>query len=65
MIQWLRENGYLINRSFRLLNSEIGNDQTSGQRTLGNTSIGFRLLNSEIGNDPSNIKMASEWGLRP
>ena len=25
----------------------------------------FRLLNSEIGNDPSNIKMASEWGLRP
>ena len=26
---------------------------------------GFRLLNSEIGNDPSNIKMASEWGLRP
>ena len=27
--------------------------------------VGFRLLNSEIGNDPSNIKMASEWGLRP
>ena len=27
--------------------------------------LGFRLLNSEIGNDPSNIKMASEWGLRP
>ena len=27
--------------------------------------ISFRLLNSEIGNDPSNIKMASEWGLRP
>ena len=27
--------------------------------------FGFRLLNSEIGNDPSNIKMASEWGLRP
>lgn len=25
----------------------------------------FRLLNSEIGNDPSNIKMASEWGVRP
>ena len=29
------------------------------------TEKGFRLLNSEIGNDPSNIKMASEWGLRP
>ena len=28
-------------------------------------SESFRLLNSEIGNDPSNIKMASEWGLRP
>ena len=28
-------------------------------------NVGFRLLNSEIGNDPSNIKMASEWGLRP
>ena len=27
--------------------------------------MSFRLLNSEIGNDPSNIKMASEWGLRP
>ena len=28
-------------------------------------ALGFRLLNSEIGNDPSNIKTASEWGLRP
>ena len=28
-------------------------------------NVSFRLLNSEIGNDPSNIKMASEWGLRP
>ena len=30
-----------------------------------NIKMSFRLLNSEIGNDPSNIKMASEWGLRP
>lgn len=30
-----------------------------------NSGGSFRLLNSEIGNDPSNIKMASEWGVRP
>ena len=50
---------------FRLLNSEIGNDQDGYCRKEFYSTRRFRLLNSEIGNDPSNIKMASEWGLRP
>ena len=50
---------------FRLLNSEIGNDQLNEEYIKVRDAKGFRLLNSEIGNDPSNIKMASEWGLRP
>ena len=49
---------------FRLLNSEIGNYQY-GMSKQDLSDYCFRLLNSEIGNDPSNIKMASEWGLRP
>ena len=49
---------------FRLLNSEIGND-LAGKGQVYFVNKCFRLLNSEIGNDPSNIKMASEWGLRP
>ena len=38
-------------KGFRLLNSEIGNDQSSG-RNWWNSDTRFRLLNSEIGNDP-------------
>ena len=49
---------------FRLLNSEIGND-LNDIFSNDKPDESFRLLNSEIGNDPSNIKMASEWGLRP
>ena len=49
---------------FRLLNSEIGNDRRRTHEASFRQRC-FRLLNSEIGNDPSNIKMASEWGLRP
>ena len=38
-------------QSFRLLNSEIGNDHnTETAKKLGDFC--FRLLNSEIGNDP-------------
>ncbi len=36
--------------SFRLLNSEIGNDLEKNVNQQG-ANIGFRLLNSEIGND--------------
>ena len=36
--------------SFRLLNSEIGNDQDVDLRYT-QSGLGFRLLNSEIGND--------------
>ena len=36
---------------FRLLHSEIGNDQSTSQKTI-TQEIGFRLLHSEIGNDP-------------
>ena len=36
--------------SFRLLNSEIGNDQKS-MEMIKKAFRGFRLLNSEIGND--------------
>ena len=35
---------------FRLLHSEIGNDQSTSQKTI-TQEIGFRLLHSEIGND--------------
>ena len=35
------------------------------KRRMKNGTYSFRLLNSEIGNDPSNVKTASEWGLRP
>ena len=35
---------------FRLLNSEIGNDQEVNF-IMENVKSGFRLLNSEIGND--------------
>ena len=38
--------------SFRLLNSEIGNDQKS-MEMIKKAFRGFRLLNSEIGNDPN------------
>ena len=65
MIQKTEDNKMKEYESFRLLNSEIGNDPIKWLRGVWNTSFGFRLLNSEIGNDPSNIKMASEWGLRP
>ena len=62
----IAEKKFVVNNSlrFRLLNSEIGNDHRDEKykQFLG---FCFRLLNSEIGNDPSNIKMASEWGLRP
>ena len=37
-------------KSFRLLNSEIGNDRVSDKYVLMKSSS-FRLLNSEIGND--------------
>ena len=36
---------------FRLLNSEIGNDQEGSYMNEQFEHIGFRLLNSEIGND--------------
>ena len=36
--------------SFRLLNSEIGNDQTKTKHLISAKKC-FRLLNSEIGND--------------
>ena len=36
--------------SFRLLNSEIGNDP-KGRLIMKIVIVGFRLLNSEIGND--------------
>ena len=37
--------------SFRLLNSEIGNDQEKEFKSNRLTAYSFRLLNSEIGND--------------
>ena len=40
----------MIEFGFRLLNSEIGNDQGM-VINMKITIIGFRLLNSEIGND--------------
>ena len=39
-------------KSFRLLNSEIGNDQIEEIENLRKKRRSFRLLNSEIGNDP-------------
>ena len=37
--------------SFRLLNSEIGNDQRKEVTQMKKLRLSFRLLNSEIGND--------------
>ena len=42
----------LLCNCFRLLNSEIGNDQKS-MEMIKKAFRGFRLLNSEIGNDPN------------
>ena len=39
------------NNCFRLLNSEIGNDQKRKEVLIMKMVLGFRLLNSEIGND--------------
>ena len=39
--------------SFRLLNSEIGNDHKYVTGINDNYVLSFRLLNSEIGNDPT------------
>ena len=41
--------------SFRLLNSEIGNDQAIEKYCNSNKLFSFRLLNSEIGNDLEHI----------
>ena len=38
-------------KRFRLLNSEIGNDQKNSIGSIRKYNVGFRLLNSEIGND--------------
>ena len=43
--------------SFRLLNSEIGNDQSKEEIKMKKLTKGFRLLNSEIGNDPANNRL--------
>ena len=48
--------------SFRLLNSEIGNDQVEAG-TTGYRGGGFRLLNSEIGNDREDILLTDFIGL--
>ena len=40
--------------SFRLLNSEIGNDLKERKVIHMKENMSFRLLNSEIGNDPKN-----------
>ena len=40
---------------FRLLNSEIGNDQNLGEYFESMAYECFRLLNSEIGNDQQGI----------
>ena len=42
--------------SFRLLNSEIGNDQKS-MEMIKKAFRGFRLLNSEIGNDRNCLRI--------
>ena len=44
---------YSLHFSFRLLNSEIGNDQFALKLFIF-VLLCFRLLNSEIGNDPMN-----------
>ena len=44
---------------FRLLNSEIGNDQTEENKNEVSRRIGFRLLNSEIGNDREDYRIIS------
>ena len=50
MIAIVTDKGSLADLRFRLLNSEIGNDQKKNQKKE-NCQKGFRLLNSEIGND--------------
>ena len=40
-----------LQEGFRLLNSEIGNDQNHDFQLTYLAKNGFRLLNSEIGND--------------
>ena len=42
---------YEMETSFRLLNSEIGNDHETYLNWYDCFDYGFRLLNSEIGND--------------
>ena len=49
----VRKNGCF--ECFRLLNSEIGNDQQTIS-DYGRKCKSFRLLNSEIGNDPKYFK---------
>ena len=52
---------YRENVGFRLLNSEIGNDQIRAERFISRLSCGFRLLNSEIGNDLVAGKLNVPW----
>ena len=40
-----------LTKRFRLLNSEIGNDQETLNSMRKYADVCFRLLNSEIGND--------------
>ena len=51
MIKWLIDNHFLAPASFRLLNSEIGNDPEKRCKEKEERHESFRLLNSEIGND--------------
>ena len=50
MIQALFADSVAASDSFRLLNSEIGNDLQLCQKRIVRR-LSFRLLNSEIGND--------------
>ena len=50
MIQEIIDNRYNLSLSFRLLNSEIGNDRWKNYSDTFSVQS-FRLLNSEIGND--------------
>ena len=49
MIKFEKANDNKYNVCFRLLNSEIGNDQK--EKEFKSNRLSFRLLNSEIGND--------------
>ena len=55
MIVILWKNILFIFLSFRLLNSEIGNDQDLYQKSCLKLPFCFRLLNSEIGNDQNEV----------